>query len=487
MTLSDGGSSPSAARRQALRDADASNSSSVYRVIETFPVESYFEMTKRLLKEFEASLDCRNLDAAYIYGIRFATFSLEVLPKHKGYKNATQLRQVNAKQVEQVLLALEDVTARMDAEEVVAAKELAERDETNRRRQEEEEAKRRQMEEEKERDDKKETRQERIQKSAMAKLLALQQTSQRDVATRTGSVATPQQPAQQQQPQPAKPTTNAALPSKQRSTSSRSPQRNPPKSTSKKSTSSALDSLPSMTMQLIDSASSNYDNNKSSSSQSIMSDGLCPDEERTIRLLQTTIAMQEARVPALERTADQLRAEAKEYLAQSKRKSAIGRLAQRKRILKAAQAAKTSIFTMETQIMRIEAAASDRDVQIAMRKASDTMASLQYGTKVGSSSSNNKKEDDDDVVSSVQHELDELAEVNHALANTDLLDTFDEDSLLRELLGEEEQEGNYEGPVRVDSRNSGLLSLPSLPNSPVMAVKAKQRKEKKQPIMATIV
>jgi Snf7 len=371
----------------------------------------------------------------------------------------------------------------MDAEEVVAAKEAAERDETNRRRQEEEEAKRRQMEEEKERDDKKETRQERIQKSAMAKLLALEQ-SQRDVATRTGSVATPQQPAQQQQPQAAKPTTNAALPSKQRSTSSRSPQRNPPKSTSK-STSSALDSLPSMTMQLIDSSSSNYDNNKSSSSQSIMSDGLCPDEERTIRLLQKTIAMQEARVPALERTADQLRAEAKDYLAQSKRKAAIGRLAQRKRVLKAAQAAKTSIFTMETQIMRIEAAASDRDVQIAMRKASDTMASLQYGTKVGSSSKN--QEDDDDVLSSVQHELDELAEVNHTLANTDLLDTFDEDSLLRELLGEEE-EGNYEGPVRVDSRNSGLLSLPSLPNSPVMAVKAKQQKEKKkQPIMATIV
>jgi Snf7 len=483
MTLSDGGSSPSAARRQALRDADASNSSSVYRVIETFPVESYFEMTKRLLKEFDASMDRRHLDAAYIYGIRFATFSLEVLPKHKGYKNATQLRQVNAKQVEQVLLALEDVTARMDAEEVVAAKEAAERDETNRRRQEEEEAKRRQLEEEKEREHKKETRQERIQKSAMAKLLALEQ-SQRDVATRTGSVATPQQPAQQ--PQPAIPTTNAATPSKQRSTSNRSPKRNPPKSTSK-STSSALDSLPSMTMQLIDSASSNNDNNKSSSSQSIMSDGLCPDEERTIRLLQKTIAMQEARVPALERTADQLRAEAKDYLAQSKRKAAIGRLAQRKRILKAAQAAKTSIFTMETQIMRIEAAASDRDVQIAMRKASDTMASLQYGTKVGSSSSNNNQEDDDDVLSSVQHELDELAEVNHALANTDLLDTFDEDSLLRELLGEEEQEGNYEGPVRVDSRNSGLLSLPSLPNSPVVAVKAKQQKEKKQPIMATIV
>jgi hypothetical protein len=218
-----------------------------------------------------------------------------------------------------------------------------------------------------------------------------------------------------------------------------------------------------------------YERNKpsSASSDSFLSDCLCPDEQRTIGLLESAIARQEVRWPALQHTADQLRIEAKECLAQSNRTGALHKLAQRQRVLKAVQAAKTSIFTMQTQMMRIENAASDRDVQAAMRKASDTMASLRSGVVPG-----------DDVVTSVQEDFAELGEVNHVLAHTDLLDSaYDDDELLNELLGDNKEE---EEP---DEVTSGLLSLPALPNSPMMmtAASSKAKEKKQQPIMATIV
>ena len=111
--------SPSAARRKALRDADSAN---IMKVIESYPIEKYYAVTDRLLQQFLEALDERRLDDAYVYGIRFATFSIESLPKHKNYKHRLQasLRIKNARQVDQVLKKLESVTARMDAEELVA-------------------------------------------------------------------------------------------------------------------------------------------------------------------------------------------------------------------------------------------------------------------------------------------------------------------------------------------------------------------------------
>lgn len=140
---------------------------------------------------------------------------------------------------------------------------------------------------------------------------------------------------------------------------------------------------------------------------------------------------------------------------------------------------------MQTQMMRIENAASDRDVQAAMRKASDTMAALRSGVVPG-------HKNGDDVVTSVQEEFVELGEVNHVLAHTDLLvdSAYNDEELLNELLGDDENEKKEQQP---DEVTSGLLSLPSLPhNSPMRtaaaaaASKAQERKQQ-QPIMATIV
>ncbi|KAI2512568.1 hypothetical protein MHU86_1787 [Fragilaria crotonensis] len=113
--------SPSAARRKALREADKAN---IVNVIGTYPIEKYYAVTDRLLQQFLQSLDDRRLDDAYVYGIRFASFSIDSLPTHKNYRQKdplqVSLRIKNARQVDQVLKKLESVTARMDAEELVA-------------------------------------------------------------------------------------------------------------------------------------------------------------------------------------------------------------------------------------------------------------------------------------------------------------------------------------------------------------------------------
>jgi hypothetical protein len=104
---------PSQGRRQALRDADKSN---VLLVIDTYPIDKYYAVMDRLVKEFYAAVDARQLDQAYIYGVRYASFSLESLPKHREYKRTFTRKK--AAQVEQVLAKLESVTERMDAEEL---------------------------------------------------------------------------------------------------------------------------------------------------------------------------------------------------------------------------------------------------------------------------------------------------------------------------------------------------------------------------------
>jgi hypothetical protein len=167
---------PSAARRKALRDADRGN---IMKVIETFPIEKYYAATDRLLLEFDQALDERRLDDAYVYGIRFATFSIDSLPKHKHYKRQhNSLRLKNSRQVDRVLKKLESVTARMDAEELGRQRELQANNE------EEQEQEQETLKEQHEgRKKGKETRQD-VEQSAKDKLQALQMQSDRDFATK---------------------------------------------------------------------------------------------------------------------------------------------------------------------------------------------------------------------------------------------------------------------------------------------------------------
>jgi hypothetical protein len=121
-------SSPSAARRHALKVADAENQ---LRCLDSFPLHKYADIAQRLLDCFQAAVDQRRLDEAYIYGHRFAHLVVESLPQHEEWKQSgTGSTSVDAKlkkrlncQVEKVLSMMEVIVQRMDAEELVKEKE----------------------------------------------------------------------------------------------------------------------------------------------------------------------------------------------------------------------------------------------------------------------------------------------------------------------------------------------------------------------------
>ena len=126
--------SPSYARRQALRQADVSNS---IQVLDSYPLSKYFDIAQRLLDVFQEAVDKRRLDEAYVYGIRFAAFSVEALPKHTDWRREkndyAQPKRRNAKQVEKVISMMEIIKQRMDAEELILQEKQRVEEEERRR------------------------------------------------------------------------------------------------------------------------------------------------------------------------------------------------------------------------------------------------------------------------------------------------------------------------------------------------------------------
>lgn len=455
--------SPSAARRKALREADASNA--IYNVIESYPIESYFAMTERLLKEFEAAVDQRRLDNAYVFGVRFATFSIDALPKHKQYSKCKKLRLINSRQVDQVLVSLQNITARMDAEELArqrqeqqaareqevqkeqARQEAIEREARERKEALEQEAKRR------------EERQANVEKTALAKLKLLGQSlSSREA----GSVTKPSSlPKKLDSPTAAAAasTKPAPLPS------TKQPQPNAAKKLVKRKhipRSAAPELLQeSVAIATIGKNATTVDND--------MPEGLSAGERRAIRQLQEAMHKQEARIPILERTMDNLRSEAKALLHDGHRRAALARMAQRKRLSKSCKAAKGSVFVMETQILRIESAATDREVQTAMQSAAQAMQAVQ-GPSIA------------EWTAELGEGVMESNAIQSALA-AGALDGLDEDELLKEILSDEEES------VVADDHHAEFLSLPTLPNNVPVLPSSPQKEdssESPEPVMATL-
>jgi hypothetical protein len=185
-------SSPSAPRRNALKVADAENQ---LRVLDSFPLHKYIDIAQRLLDCFQTAVDHRQLDEAYVYGHRFAHLVVESLPKHEEWKHSrVSATSVDAKrkkrlncQVEKVLSMMEIIVQRMDAEELVKEKEQRQareiekeieksRLDCQRRREKEqrdslEEERQKFLAEQKEKNVEK--KKDDVEKSAMAKLFAL--------------------------------------------------------------------------------------------------------------------------------------------------------------------------------------------------------------------------------------------------------------------------------------------------------------------------
>lgn len=189
-------SSPSAARRQALKAAEEQNKPRAM-VSNDFPLSKYMDIAPRLLECFQNAVDQRQLDEAYIYGLRFAGLVVEGLPQHKEWRqspvDARRKQKLNA-QVTKVLAMMEVIVQRMDAEELVQerkqkeakgaaeaaerAKQAVKKERVDLQRQREKEQ-RAALEEERQKflaEQKKkvsETQKKNVEQSAMAKLFAL--------------------------------------------------------------------------------------------------------------------------------------------------------------------------------------------------------------------------------------------------------------------------------------------------------------------------
>jgi hypothetical protein len=109
----------SAARRQHLREADAS-SGTIPTVSNFFPIERYYEASDKVLQTFEAAFERKRLDEAYVYGMRYCTFCVKGIVNHD-YYNSTKFaaRRVQTNQrVDAVLTKLDQVAELMDQEEI---------------------------------------------------------------------------------------------------------------------------------------------------------------------------------------------------------------------------------------------------------------------------------------------------------------------------------------------------------------------------------
>ena len=146
--LSSSSSSPSEARRQALRRADVGNT---IRVLDSYPLSKYFDISQRLLDAFQKSVDARRLDEAYVYGLRFAAFGVESLPKHKEWRSNTgsysKQKRRNSQQVEKVISMMEIIKQRMDAEELILQEKRRVHEDEMRRKEEEQRRQQRVIEE----------------------------------------------------------------------------------------------------------------------------------------------------------------------------------------------------------------------------------------------------------------------------------------------------------------------------------------------------
>jgi len=113
---------PSDKRRQYLKATEANK---VPPISNLTPIERYYDVSSKLLVLFEKNLAEHKLDQAYIYGVRFAKFSYEALPKHD-YYNAQKfelknLRKSNKRDLMKVIDSLEEVVQLMDSEELEKA------------------------------------------------------------------------------------------------------------------------------------------------------------------------------------------------------------------------------------------------------------------------------------------------------------------------------------------------------------------------------
>lgn len=446
--------SPSFQRRQALRQADAGNS---IRVLDSYPLMKYFDISQRLLDAFQKAVDGRRLDEAYVYGLRFAAFGVESLPKHKDWRKTTYTKQKrrNAKQVEKVISMMEIIKQRMDAEELVlqeqrrVQEEIRQEEEMARQKQRELEQERARQEQQRKEQELKATEEElskRIEQSALAKLLAMQSTLSASKVVETSASTTPHSKKEE-----------APKESRKDSSKEKRPSTDVESSTSKTALEEKKTDHPATHVVATPSKHpveiTSETTHAPSKSPKPLPRKMTPrtsKEQQTIDLLQSTIRAQEKRlieiesiqIPAMVRLA-------KECLQQNEgnREAALKFVAKKRSLERQMDVIKAAIFNMETQMFMIENAMEDRQVQKALEDASQAMKGLQQS--VGDS----------------EGTVMDLTNLSASLPSSSALlgEQDDDDELLEEL--EAWLTPGQKKTLQHDDDDVSILSMPNVPTS----------------------
>ena len=362
--------SPSHERRLALRQADAGNT---IRVLDCYPLTKYFDMARRLLDAFQTAVDERRLDEAYVYGLRFAAFSLESLPRHKDWKLAgkhSQQKRRNAQQVDKVLSVMETIKQRMDAEELVRQQERVRLQKQQRQEEEERnqrnEAQRKQQLEEEQRQALEEKRQlkkaqskKNVEQSAMAKLQAMMGSSTMPAEQRPKEAVMEKPPVEI-------PISVEPLSSEEKKTESDDSKSSDP-------TSSELAGTPAMPTANDTAAATTKSSSRPSSKEQATIDTL----DRAIQANNKVLDKIENReIPKLLKAARAHLQQPHAKGSSGSRKAALQCLARKKALEKQADVMKAANFNMETQIFMLENAMEDRQVEQMLQEAAQAMKTV---------------------------------------------------------------------------------------------------------------
>ena len=464
-------SSPSYERRQALKAAAATSS----RLVKASrPLKEYVVMAKRLREAFCRSVDERQVDAAYVYGLRLANLVLEALPRHPQWKQgqiSTKDKQRLTDQVDQTLAQMEALKNRMDAEELLRQQQqrlheesIRKEKEKNHREQQERDQRRQaaqqRLEEERQRIleahrkelaiQQKQKEKNKIEESAMAKLQALQakMNSSKNVAREDESKG-------DQELETTK-VSASMTPSQSKSNKHQSEEQKTPTASTTSSVEAKIDP------QVIESEDHREVTHPASPKLDRKLTPQSSREQKTIDLLQRAIQTEEERmnkielnqIPLLLKTAkDHLRRFRAEnddgdkgipdMKSNPHRRAALQCLARKKKLERQLEVSKGAIFQMETQIFMLENAMEDRQVQKTLEEASYAMANLKQDLATDAT-------------------LDTFAEdLATSLSNGNvMLDEQEDEELLEEL---EEWVSIPDGssvPVDLSEEESGILALP---------------------------
>jgi hypothetical protein len=432
-------------------------------------------MAQSLHAAFLQAIEKRQIDAAYVYGLRLASLALELLPRHPAWKQPTVEKEKRrlTTVVDSTIQQMEVLKQRMDAEELMRLQKIRQEKEQHEEQQrlaveaerQRQEAVHQQLAQERERrlethrkeqaaalEVKKKAKEQSIQQSALAKLQAMQpRISSTTTATSNSQSST--QPTTTLTPEHVRskaPETSAVPPSHQ--TDNATP------ATEKLSLSGKEDSSSPTIQRTLTPRSSK--------------------EQATIDLLYRAIQNQEKRIHQIESMQipqliaatkanlkkfcceeDKSAAKINQDKTNPHRQAALQCLARKKKLQRQAEASKAAVFQMETQIFMLENAMEDRLVQATLEEASQAMSNLQKLTGV-----------DTPVQDFAQQLSESLAVDTSEIA----LDSEEEDDLLEELQGlmtssdGVTNEGTKTTSV-LSEEDAGVLALPPALTSPLPA------------------